>query len=59
MSHKMRGDDIPDQRAPAGATRLQIAASVALLNPAEQMFQAMLDGETGHAGPAVLGLGHR
>lgn len=55
----MRGDDISDQRAPAGATRLQIAASVALLNPAEQMFQTMLDGETGHAGPAVLGLGHR
>lgn len=33
-----------NQRGPAGAAVQQIARNVALFNPAEQVFQAMLDG---------------
>jgi integrase/recombinase XerC len=40
----MRGDDVSRQRGPAGAAGQQIARDVALFNPAEQVFQAMLDG---------------
>lgn len=33
-----------DQRGPVGSAKMQLAAGVALLNPADQVFQAMLDG---------------
>jgi len=40
----MRGQDVTRQPRPAGTAGQQIARDVALFNPAEQVFQAMLDG---------------
>lgn len=40
----MRGQNVTRQPRPAGTAGQQIARDVALFNPAEQVFQAMLDG---------------
>src|SRR5215208_1090349 len=40
----MRGQSVTRQPGPAGTAGQHIARDVALFNPAEQVFQAMLDG---------------